>query len=139
MHTDRQTGKKLKIYIFIFYYIFFLASLSISVKNTKCTNKTFLLFYYTGGSVRAPFTGTACGIQYFKPILLYNTKEMNQDTSIVQTQDFFFISRCLSIPAFRVTHLRIDTNNVNICYYKNTTKIFRTLNFAANTYDSISE
>ena len=33
--------------------------------------------------------------------------------------------------------LRIDTNNVNIYYYKNATK--GTLNFAANTYDSISE
>ena len=33
--------------------------------------------YYTGGSVSAPFTGTAYTVKYFKLI----PKEINQDTS----------------------------------------------------------
>ena len=65
-----------------------------------------LNYVYTG------FTVTAYRVKYFKPIL----KEIYRDTSI-----FFFISRCLSIPVFRVTQLRIDINNVNTYYYKNTT------------------
>ena len=42
-----------------------------------------------------------------------------------------FIHTC-----FRVTQLRINTNNVNTYYYKNTTKVQAILNFAASTYNS---
>ena len=86
------------------------------------------------GSVSAPFTGTAYMVKYFKLI----PKKIIKIPQQFRRRFFIFISRCLSIPVFRVTHLCIDTNNVNAYYYKNTTKSKSTLKFAANTYDSIS-
>ena len=56
------------------------------------------------------FMRTAYRVKYFKPV----PKEINQDNITRLDIGFFFISRCLSIPVFRVTQLRIDTNNVKV-------------------------
>ena len=71
-----------------------------------------------GGRGSAPFTETAYRVKYFKPI----PKKIIKMHQQFGRRIFFFISRFLSIPVFRVTLLRIDPNNINTYYYTNTTK-----------------
>ena len=69
-----------------FYFLSLFSSNTIT--DTKFILVTLLMLaYIQGGSVCAPFTGTAYRLIYFKPIL----KEINQDTS-TKTKDvgFFF-------------------------------------------------
>ena len=48
--------------------------------------KTLCIIYYTGWKHCALLTEAAYGVKYFKPI----PNEINQDTSTVQMQNFFF-------------------------------------------------